>query len=197
MGAKKILSYGRSVLVMLLVLYLILVWMYFKDNARQLTSSGLLLWFVSIPLLFLGSIMALLWWQKKLDKQTTDSPEILDRTTDKTDAIKPPNTYQLFIYSRVCLPEGDCWSEVVDNEADLTVLSEDLTDIDGMPMLVKPIARLPDAAALPYPSLSDAYSADSEFDDSYSDRYLDSNSNLDNDLDNHLDDERFTERKAA
>ncbi|WP_250162813.1 hypothetical protein [Psychrobacter sp. WY6] len=86
MGAKKILSYGRSVLVMILVLYLILVWMYFKDNARQLTSSGLLLWFVTIPLLFLGSIMALLWWQKKLDKQTTDSPEILDRTTDKTDA---------------------------------------------------------------------------------------------------------------
>lgn len=201
MGAKKILSYGRSVLVMILVLYLILVWMYFKDNARQLTSSGLLLWFVTIPLLFLGSIMALLWWQKKLDKQTTDSPEILDGTTDKTDAIKPPNTYQLFIYSRFCLPEGDCWSEVVDNDADLTVLSEDLTDIDGMPMLVKPIARLPDVSALPYPSLSDAYSADSEFDDSYSDHYLDSSSNLDNDLDSsldsHLDDERFTERKVA
>ena len=139
--------------------------------------------------------MALLWWQKKLDKQTTDSPEILDGTTDKTDAIKPPNTYQLFIYSRVCLPEGDCWSEVVDNDADLTVLSEDLTDIDGMPMLVKPIARLPDAAALPYPSLSDAYSADSEFDDSYSDHYLDSSSDLDNDLDNHLDDERDVARE--
>lgn len=197
MGAKKILSYGRSVLVMILVLYLILVWMYFKDNARQLTSSGLLLWFVSIPLLFLGSIMALLWWQKKLDKQTTDSSEIIDGTADETDTIKPPDTYQLFIYSRVCLPEGDCWSEVVDNDADLTVLSEDLTDIDGMPMLVKPIARLPDAAALPYPSISDAYSADSEFDDSYSDRYLDSNSNLDSSLDSHLDGERVTERKAA
>lgn len=63
------------------------------------------------------------------------------------------------------------------------------------------IARLPDVSALPYPSLSDAYSADSEFDDSYSDHYLDSSSNLFNDLDSsldsHLDDERFTERKVA
>lgn len=147
--------------------------------------------------LYHGALMV----AKKLDKQTTDSPEIIDGTADKTDTIKPPNTYQLFIYSRVCLPEGDCWSEVVDNDADLTVLSEDLTDIDGMPMLVKPIARLPDAAALPYPNISDAYSADSEFDDSYSDRYLDSSSDLDNDLDSsldsHLDDERVTERKAA
>ncbi|HCT73415.1 MULTISPECIES: hypothetical protein [Psychrobacter] len=188
MGAKKILSYGRSILVMLLVLYLILVWMYFKDNARQLTSSGLLLWFVTTPLLFLGSIMALLWWQKKLDKQTTDTPEILDGTADKTETIKPPDTYQLFVYSRVCLPEGDRWSEVVDNDEDLTVLSENLTDIDGMPMLVKPIARLTDAAALPYPNIStNAYLADSEFDDGYSD----------SDLDSHLDDDRFTERKAA
>ncbi|MGP5203034.1 hypothetical protein ACTXKB_09770 [Psychrobacter aquimaris] len=188
MGAKKILSYGRSILVMLLVLYLILVWMYFKDNARQLTSSGLLLWFVTIPLLFLGSIMALLWWQKKLDKQTTDTPEMLDGTADKIDTIKPPDTYQLFVYSRVCLPEGNRWSEVVDNDEDLTVLSENLTDIDGMPMLVKPITRLTDAAALPYPNIStNAYLADSEFDGGYSD----------SDLDSHLNEERFTERKAA
>ena len=193
MGAKKILSYSRSVLVMLLVLYLILVWMYFKDNARQLTSSGLLLWFVTIPLLLLGSIMALLWWQKKLDKQTTNTPEALDGTADKKEIINLPDTYQLFIYGRVCLPEGDRWSEVMENDEDMTVLSEDLTDIDGMPILVKPIARLPDASALPYPNMPNAYLADSEFDDGYSDCYLES----DSDLDSHLDDERFIKRKAA
>ncbi|MDN3453963.1 MULTISPECIES: hypothetical protein [unclassified Psychrobacter] len=161
MGAKKILSYGRSALVILLVLYLILVWMYFKDNARHLTSSGLLLWFVAIPLLFLGAIMALLWWQKRLDKQTNNTPESGD-TADEIETIKPPDTYQLFIYSRVCLPEGDSWSDVIDNEDDLTVLSDELTDFDGMPILVKPITRLTDAASLPYKALSDDVSG---FDD--------------------------------
>lgn len=89
MGAK-ILSYGRSVLVMILVLYLILVWMYFKDNARQLTSSGLLLWFVTIPLLFLGSIMALLWWQKNwINKQPIHQRYLMEQQIKQTLLSRP------------------------------------------------------------------------------------------------------------
>lgn len=165
MGAKKILSYGRFIVVMLLVAYLLLVWMYFKDNARQLTSSGLLLWFVAIPLLFLGLIMMLLWWQKRLNNQGKEALDSAGAKSDKKDPIKLPDTYQLFIYSRVCLPEGDSWSDVVDNDEDLTVLSEDLMDMDGLPILTKPIARLTDAASLPYAHLYDDSLADSGFDD--------------------------------
>ncbi|MGP9601090.1 hypothetical protein ACT3R9_15680, partial [Psychrobacter sp. AOP42-A1-21] len=105
MGAKKILSYGRRALVIFLVLYLIVVWMYFEDNARQLTSSGLILWFVAIPLLFIGTIVALLWWQKKLDKRASDKAESLGETSDKKENVKLPDIHQLFIFSRVCLPE--------------------------------------------------------------------------------------------
>ncbi|MDN5801565.1 hypothetical protein [Psychrobacter sp. AOP3-A1-26] len=165
MGAKKILSYGRFVVVMLLVAYLILVWMYFKDNARQLTSSGLLLWFVAIPLLFVGVIMMLLWWQKRLNSQEREALDSTGAKSDKKAPVKLPDTYQLFIYSRVCLPEGDSWSDVVDNDEDLTVLSEDLMDMDGLPILTKPIARLTDAASLPYAYLYDDSLADSDFDD--------------------------------
>ncbi|MBF0658384.1 hypothetical protein IPZ60_06490 [Psychrobacter sp. NG25] len=154
MAAKKILSYSRFILGAFLGIYLILVWMYFKDNARQLTSSGLLLWFVAIPLLLLGTIMALLWWQKKLDKQVSKNSDSLDDISNKTESAKQPDTYQVFIFSRVCLPEGDSWSEVIDNDEDLTLLSDELTDFDGLPILVKPITRLTDAASLPYQYIS-------------------------------------------
>lgn len=160
MSAKKILSYGRFFLMLLLAMYLVLVWLFFKDNAQQLTSSGLLLWFVIIPLLLLSSIMALLWWQKKQDK---DANAVLDSNTQVSnvaDEVHAPETHQLFIYSSVCLPEGSCWSEVIDNHEDLTVLSENLENIDGLPLLIKPITRLTEAAFLPY-----VYDANLDFDD--------------------------------
>lgn len=166
MGAKKILSYGRFVLMILLVLYLILVWMYFKDNTPQLTASSLLLWFVTIPLLLLGSIMILLWWQKRSDNQDVNASDIGGEKFGEQETIKQPVTHKLFIYSRVCLPEGNCWSEVIDNDEDLTILSDDLVDMDGLPILIKPIDNLPDAASLPYEYMIDADTTDSDFDDS-------------------------------
>ncbi|MGP9689180.1 hypothetical protein ACT3TH_08480 [Psychrobacter sp. AOP22-C1-C5] len=168
MGIKKVLSYGRFVLVMLLALYLILVWMYFKDNARHLTSSGLLLWFVAIPLLLISTIAALLWWQKKADKHTLNASDDMSGVSGAQEPVQAPNTYQLFIYSRVCLPEGNSWSEIIDNDKDVTVLSEDLVDIDGLPILIKPINNLPDAASLPYGYVIDADTTSSGFDDGFS-----------------------------
>ncbi|WP_152513961.1 hypothetical protein [Psychrobacter aquaticus] len=149
--------------------YLVLVWMYFKDNARQLTSSGLLLWFVVIPLLLLGSIMVLLWWQKKSDYQAVNTPDTLGEKSGEQATSKQPVTHKLFVCSRVCLPEGDCWSEVIDNNEDLTVLSDDLVGVDGLPMLIKPIAGLADAASLPYSYsyMSNADLADSDSDDNH------------------------------
>ena len=165
MSATKIMSYGRYFLVMLLVIYLILVWMYFKDNALQLTSSSLLLWFVVIPLMLLGSIMAIRWMQKKMEDKKENTP---DMAVEKESA-KLPDSYRLFMYSSICLPEGDSWSEVLDNDADLTLLSEDLTDFDGLPILIKPITRLADAASLPYEYMHDVYLENSlensDFDD--------------------------------
>ncbi|AMN66986.1 hypothetical protein AK825_04065 [Psychrobacter sp. P11G5] len=146
-------SYSRYILVMLLVVYLILVWMYFKDNALQLTSSNLLLWFVVVPLMLLGSIMAIRWMQKKMENKTGNIPDI----AVEQENTKLPNSYRLFMYSSVCLPEGDSWSEVIDNDADLTLLSEDLTDFDGLPILIKPITKLADAASLPYEYMHDVY----------------------------------------
>ena len=187
MGAKKIMSYGRFFLVMLLVIYLILVWMYFKDNALQLTSSSLLLWFVVIPLLLLGSIMAIRWMQKKMEDKEENMP---DMAVEKENT-KLPDSYKLFMYSSICLPEGDCWSEVIDNDADLTLLSEDLTDFDGLPILIKPITRLADAASLPYGYMHDVYLENSlensDFDDD----------NLNNDFANEIFDEESHTRGVA
>ena len=170
MRAKKILSYGRFVLVILLMLYLILVWMYFKDNAHQLTSSGLLLWFVAIPLILLIAIAALLWWQRKADRQALGAEDNADKVSGEDDRTATPNTYELFIYTRVCLPEGSSWSEVVDNDEDLTVLSDELVDVDGLPVLIKPVKNLPDIDSLPYRYLSDV--DDSVVNDQFDDERL-------------------------
>lgn len=165
MSTKKILLYGRFVLMMLLALYLILVWMYFKDNTPQLTASSLLLWFVTIPLLLLGAIMILIWQQKKSENRALSASDSDDKNFGEEENIKQPVTHKLFIYSRVCLPEGNCWSEVIDNNEDLTVLSDDLVDLDGLPILIKPIAELTDAASLPYGYMIDTDAASSDFDD--------------------------------
>ena len=149
MSVKKVLSYGRFSLTLCLALYLVLVWLYFKDNAQQLTPAGLLLWFVIIPLLLLGSILTLLWWQKKQEKNENNRSDSDVNTSNEDNETTTPETHPLFVYSRVCLPEGNCWSEVIDNNEDLTVLSEELTDAYGLPLLIKPIARLTEAAFLP------------------------------------------------
>lgn len=149
MSVKKVLSYGRFSLTLCLALYLVLVWLYFKDNAQQLTPAGLLLWFIIIPLLLLGSILTLLWWQKKQEKNENNRSDSDVNTSNEDNETTMPETHPLFVYSRVCLPEGNYWSEVIDNNEDLTVLSEELTDAYGLPLLVKPIARLTEAAFLP------------------------------------------------
>lgn len=153
---KKIMSYARSVLALVLVVYLILIWMYFKDNAQQLTSASLFIWFVINPLLLLGLLLAARWGQKRLETKTTHKPN----TTHQKQSVESPVSYKLFMYSSLCLPEGDSWSDVVDNDTDLTVLSDTLVDFDGLPILTKPIARLADAAFLPYDYMYDPESSD-------------------------------------
>ena len=160
MSVKKVLSYGRFSLTLCLALYLILVWLYFKDNAQQLTPARLLLWFVIIPLLLLGSILTLLWWQKKQEKNESNRSDSDANTSNQDNETTMPEIHSLFVYSRVCLPEGNCWSEVIDNNEDLTVLSEDLTDAYGLPLLIKPIVRLTEAAFLP-----EVYGSSSDWDD--------------------------------
>jgi hypothetical protein len=155
---KKLMSYGRYVLVMLLIVYLILAWMYFKDNAGQLTAFGLLLWFVIVPLSLFAFILALRWRQKKTESSTADAVY----NNSEKERAKLPNTYRLFMYSSMCLPEGDNWSDVIDNNADLTLLSEDLTDFDGLPILTKPIIQLTDVAPLPYQYMHDTGLEDSD-----------------------------------
>ena len=189
MSAKKILSYGRFVLVILLMLYLILVWMYFKDNAHQLTSSGLLLWFVTIPLLLLGAIAAMLWWQKKADKQALDPEDSNDKISGEENRTAVPHTYELFIYTRICLPEGNSWSEIIDNNKDLTVLSDDLVDIDGLPILTKPIKNLPDIDSLPYRYMSDESARYTGFEDGFA------NEPIDNEA--FAEEHRYSERTTA
>lgn len=162
MSVKKVLSYGRFALTLCLALYLILVWLYFEDNAQQLTPAGLLLWFVIIPLLLLGSILTLLWWQKKQEKNENNRSDSDVNTSNEDNETAMPEIHSLFVYSRVCLPEGNCWSEVIDNNEDLTVLSEELTDAYGLPLLIKPITRLTEADFLP-----EVYGSISDWDDSH------------------------------
>lgn len=151
MAATRIMRYGHLIFMMVLAVYLILVWMYFKDNAEQLNSSGLLLWFITIPLLLIGAIIAIKWWPNRINNQTLDQP----KTAEAQDKVQLPATHKLFIHSSVCLPEGSTWSEVVDNDDDLTVLSDTLSDFDGLPILTKPIAKLSDPETPPYHLLED------------------------------------------
>ncbi len=146
MAATRIIRYGRLIFMMLLAVYLILAWMYFKDNAEQLNSSGLLLWFMVIPLLFIGAIVATKWWQKRIDHKESDEPKAAHEKT----SVQTHDTYKLFIHSSVSLPEGSSWSEVINNQEDLTSLSDTLTDFDGLPLLTKPIAGLTEPEPLPY-----------------------------------------------
>ena len=135
MGVKKLITYGRYALALFLVIYLLLVWMYFKDNTLQLTSARLLLWFVIIPIILFGFIVFIRWRQKKSEAEELAPAQKISKK------IKTPpiDSYQLFIDSSICLPEGIDWPEIIDNDNDLTVLSEALSDFDGLPILTKPI----------------------------------------------------------
>ncbi len=135
MGVKKLITYGRYALALFLVIYLLLVWMYFKDNTLQLTSARLLLWFVIIPIILFGFIVFIRWRQKKSEAEELAPAQKISKK------IKAPpiDSYQLFINSSICLPEGIDWPEIIDNDNDLTVLSEALSDFDGLPILTKPI----------------------------------------------------------
>lgn len=155
---NKLISYARYFLVLLLIIYVILAWMYFKDHAVQLTLFGLLLWFVIVPLLLLALVLALRWRQKKVASSAADVSDI----SSEEKSPKPPDSYNLFIYSSICLPEGDNWSDVVDNDEDLTLLNEKLTDFDGLPILTKPIATLAEVAPLPYEYMEATNLADSD-----------------------------------
>ncbi|WP_123891910.1 hypothetical protein [Psychrobacter sp. DAB_AL32B] len=146
------------------VVYLLLVWMYFRDNTLQLTSYQLLIWFIIIPLFLFGLILMIRWYGKKLEIKETKNP--LD-TTKEIDIILP-DSYQLFINSSMSLPEGNSWSEIIDNHDDLTHLSESLSDFDGLPLLIKPIDRII-TAQTPLYHHEDNSDFDNYDDDSYDD----------------------------
>lgn len=138
MSIKKAMAYGRYVMLAVLIFYLILVWMYFKDNALQLTPKSLLIWFVLIPLAIVTTIIILTWQQKKLELKVSAPTPV----RNKPQADKQPDIHTLFIKSSICLPEGESWAEIVDNEEDLTVLNTDFQDFDGLPILTKPLSYL-------------------------------------------------------
>lgn len=179
MSIKKVMGYGRYVMIAVLFFYLILVWMYFKDNAVQLTSKGLLLWFVLVPLTLVFIIIIALWRQK-ISARKTVTPSL---GKNKEQPAKQPNIYNIYIKSSLYLPEGDCWADIIANEEDLTVLSSDFSDFDGLPILTKPIAYV-----ITDPDLHNGLmqsTIPSSLEDSFSEEYSEENledqvSNLDN-----------------
>ena len=138
MHSKKRLSYALYALTLIFIAYLLLTWMYFKDNAVQLTAFRLLLWFIIIPISLFGFILTLRWFRDKSDSKENKTELI---TNEKAE-LSSLETYRLFIKASISLPEGNSWSEIIDNKNDLTVLSEDLSDFDGLPILIKPIERV-------------------------------------------------------
>jgi hypothetical protein len=141
---KKITNYSHYILMVILSSYLLLLWMYFKYNTLHINAFKILLWFVIIPLLLFSAVILIRWRQKKQQNKIKNPPNI---SGEKSKAIQP-EAYQLFIYSSISLPEGDSWSEIKDNHDDLTILSENLTFFDNLPLLIKPIARVTNASAL-------------------------------------------------
>lgn len=138
MHSKKRLSYALYALTFIFIGYLLLTWMYFKDNAVQLTALRLLLWFIIIPISLFGFILTLRWFRDKSDSKENKTELI---TNEKAE-LSSLETYRLFIKASISLPEGNSWSEIIDNKNDLTVLSEDLSDFDGLPILIKSIERV-------------------------------------------------------
>ena len=138
MHSKKRLSYALYALTFIFIAYLLLTWMYFKDNAVQLTALRLLLWFIIIPISLFGFILTLRWFRDKSDSKGNKTELI----SSEKEELLSLETYRLFVKACISLPEGNSWSEIIDNKNDLTVLSEDLSDFDGLPILIKPIERV-------------------------------------------------------
>ena len=138
MHSKKRLSYALYALTFIFIAYLLLTWMYFKDNAVQLTALRLLLWFIIIPIFLFGFILKLRLFRDKSDSKENKTELISNEKAE----LSSLETYRLFVKACISLPEGNSWSEIIDNKNDLTVLSEDLSDFDGLPILIKPIERV-------------------------------------------------------
>ena len=137
MVLEKTLTYVRYSLVAVLILYLGIVWLYFKDNASDLTVSSFVLYFLLLPLVLLSAIGALRWYQNKPPAKA-DSPSS-EGTQKDTTPEKPMVRHQLLISGHVLLPEGNEWQQVIDNNDDLTELNRTITDNFGLPILTKPI----------------------------------------------------------
>lgn len=141
MVLKKTLTYVRYSLVAVLILYLGIVWLYFKDNASSLTISSFVLWFLGLPLLFLGALGALRWYQ---NKPAVEQNAPLDAPNTTVKADKAPISHHLLLSGHLLLPEGNTWSQIIDNAEDLTEINRSLTDYFGLPKLTKPIAEVED-----------------------------------------------------
>jgi len=142
--SRKTLTYVRYSLVAVLISYLGIVWLYFKDNASSLTVSSFVLWFLALPLLFLSALGALRWYQNKPaveDNPTLDKP----KTAVKSD--KTPTSHRLLVSGHLLLPEGSEWAQIVDNNEDLTEINRALTDHFDLPKLIKPIAEVEEQMA--------------------------------------------------
>ena len=132
---KTVVKYSRQILGAILVIHLLLAWMYFSDNTQQLTIVNIVLWFIAVPVLLMGFIFALNTWKKSAQNPSSNA----DKSEENVPPIQPPLSYHLYIQSSVCLPEGSDWLDISNDQQDLTVLSDQLSDIDGMPVLTKPI----------------------------------------------------------
>lgn len=144
MSVSNLHKYSRYVLITALIFYLLLTWLYFKDNVASLTAQGLLLWFIFIPFLLVIILVLMIWRQKRsLSKSSKTTVQV-----DQLSSEPFNDTYSIFVRSSLCLPEGESWSEVIDNNSDLTVLSTSLMDADNLPILTKPIANLIDEPEL-------------------------------------------------
>ena len=184
-------NYIQYALAVILILYLVLVWMYFKDNTSQLTASRLLLWFIIIPL-FLFGIILLYRWRLRMTSQESENTE---QKHDEIPKSIPIKSHQLFVQSSFSVPEGASWQDIIEERTeDLTTLSEHLHDMDELPVLIKPVSNLDIEAAyssiLTYQELSSDDWLNEDANDEPSDEYDYSSSS-------HIDREGVTVRLWA
>lgn len=158
-------NYIQYALAVILILYLVLVWMYFKDNTSQLTASRLLLWFIIIPLFLFGMIL-LYRWRLRMTSQESENTE---QKHDEIPSPTPIKSHQLFVQSSFSVPEGASWQDIIEERTeDLTTLSEHLHDMDELPVLIKPVSNL---------DIEAAYSSILTYQELSSDDWLDEDAN--------------------
>ncbi|WP_201503411.1 hypothetical protein [Psychrobacter aestuarii] len=86
------------------------------------------------------------WYQNKPapnNDMTSDAPAKAPLPQQKAQ----PNRH-LLMSSQVLLPEGNHWSEIIDNTDDVTQLNRSITDTFGLPLLTKPITEIEEALPL-------------------------------------------------